>query len=121
MSKYLLRSVTTAGLVAVALAFALPVRGQGEKAEKPKKHQFTGMVESITADNVTVKNAKGETKSFKITEKTHYSTMEKKEAMMADIKTGEKVTVEYTEADGVATATKIRVPDSMKKKETKAE
>jgi Cu/Ag efflux protein CusF len=124
MSKYLLRSVTTASLVAVALAFALPVRGQdekAEKAEKPKKHQFTGMVESISADSVTIKNAKGETKAFKTGEKTRYSTMEKKEAMMSDIKTGDKVTVEYTETDGVNNAVKIRAPDSMKKKETKAE
>jgi Cu/Ag efflux protein CusF len=120
MRKYALRAVTAASLVIVALAFALPLRAadeKTEKAEKPKKHQFTGTVDSMTADTVTVKNAKGETKSFKVSDKTRYATMEKKEAMMSDIKTGEKVTVMYTEMDGVAAATKISPPESMKKKE----
>ena len=119
MSRHLLRTATAAGIVAVALAIAAPVRAADEApAPKPKSHQWTGNVESIDSKAGTVIVKKDtESKTFKTTEKTRYSTVDKKEAAVSDIKVGEKVTVRYTEEGGVLTAIKIGVPASVAKKE----
>ncbi|HUJ11810.1 MAG TPA: DUF5666 domain-containing protein [Verrucomicrobiae bacterium] len=121
MRKHCFRVVTLLGVIAVALACAAPVRAEesAAKPEKAKKHTFTGMIESVdaTAGTVVVKGSKNqETKTFKVGEKTKYSTAEKKEAALADLKTGEKVTVAYTEEDGTLMAHKIAPPQSHKKK-----
>jgi hypothetical protein len=124
MSKQWLRAVTTLSIAAIALAFAAPVRGQ-EAAAKPEKmapKHFTGVIQSADATaGVVVKNNKDVTKTFKVGDKTKYSTADKKEAALADLKVGEKVTVAYTEEAGVLTAHKIGVPESAKKKEKNAE
>jgi Cu/Ag efflux protein CusF len=107
-------------VAAVVTAFAAPARAADEdaaKAEKPKKHQFTGVIESASGDTVVVKKDK-ESKSFKVGEKTKCRTADKEEATLADLKAGEKVTVNYTEEDGALIAHKIGPPASMKKKET---
>jgi Cu/Ag efflux protein CusF len=107
------------GIAALAFSVAAPVRAAEEAAApKPKKHQFTGMVESIdaTAGTAIVKKDT-ESKTFKIGEKTKYSTAEKKEAAVTDIKVGGKVTVWYTEEGGALIAHKIGVPASVAKKE----
>jgi Cu/Ag efflux protein CusF len=119
MSKYWLRAVTTLGIIAVAMAFAAPVRGEeaAAKPEKPKRHQFTGVIESVDAAAGTVIVKKDqESKTFKVGEKTKYSTADKKDAALADLKTGEKLTVVYTEEGGTLMAHKIAPPQSHKKK-----
>jgi Cu/Ag efflux protein CusF len=121
MSKHWLRAVTALSFAAVALAFAAPVRGQepAAKPEKPKRHVFTGLIQSVDATAGTViVNKDKESKTFKVGEKTKYSTTDKKDAALADLKVGEKVTVAYTEEGGVLMAHKIAPPES-KKKEAK--
>ena len=123
MSKHWFRAVTTLGIVAVALAFAAPARGEEPAAAKPEKaapKHFTGVIQSADATaGVVVKNNKDVSKTFKVSDKTKYSTADKKEAALADLKVGEKVTVAYTEDAGVLTAHKIGLPESAKKKEAK--
>ena len=128
MSRHLLRTTMALGIAALALSFAAPVRAADEaapaptKAEKPRPRQFTGIVESIDAKAGSVivkKDTKSE--SFKIGEKTKYSTLDKKEAAVTDIKVGDKVTVWYTEDAGVMTAVKIAPPKSAVKKEKEKE
>ena len=125
MSKHWFRAVTTLGIVAVALAFAAPVRGEepaATKPEKPKRHVFTGMIASVdaTAGSVVVKKDQ-DSKTFKVGEKTKYSTVDKKDAALADLKVGEKVTVAYTEDGAVLMAHKIAPPESKKKDKKDAE
>ena len=117
MSRHLLRATMALSIAAVALAFTAPVRAQdAAKPEKPKKQQFTGLVESIDAKAGTVIVKKDTTsKTFKIGEKTKYATADKKEAAVTDIKVGDKVKVAFTEENGVATAHKIGPPDTAKK------
>jgi Cu/Ag efflux protein CusF len=121
MSKHLLRAAMALGIAAVA--FTASVRAQdtnqpAAKPAKPARQQFTGTIESIDAKAETVIVKKGTTsKTFKIGEKTKYSTADKKEAAITDIKVGDKVKVAYTEENGVATAHKIGPPDAPKKAE----
>ena len=122
MSKYLTHAVTASALIAVALAFALPVRAQeGTAPPKPKRHQFTGTIESVqTNANTVVVKQKEESKTFKVTGQTKYSTADKKEAALSDLKVGDKVTVIYTEGEGGALiAHKIAPPAEKKPKEKK--
>ena len=120
MNKHLLRGAMAVGIAAIALSFAAPVRAADDTTPppKPKAHQWTGIVESIDskAETAIVKKDT-ESKTFKLTEKTRYSTVDKKDATASDIKVGDKVTVRYTETDGVATALRIGVPASVAKKE----
>jgi len=126
------------GIAALALSFTGLVHAQGmatntnmmatnapaptmAPATKPKRHQYTGDITAINAmgGTVIVKKEGAESKTFKIGEKTKYATADKKDAALTDIKVGDKVTVSYTEEDGVLTAHKIGVPASEKKKESK--
>jgi Cu/Ag efflux protein CusF len=122
MSKHWLRAVTALSIAAVALAFAAPVRGEeAAKPEKPKKHQWTGTIESIDASAGTVTLKKGEeSKAFKVGDKTKYSTADKKEAALGDLKMGDKVTVWYTEDAGGMMAARIAPPEPPKKSDTGA-
>jgi hypothetical protein len=106
MSKHLLRAAMTLGIVALALSFTGLVQAQGTSTNapaptaapastKPKRQQWTGLVESIdaTAGSVVVKKG-SESKTFKISDKTRYGTADKpKGAALTDIKVGDKVTV----------------------------
>ena len=118
MSKRLLRTAMALGIAALALSFTGLVQAQGTSTSnapatapappaKPKRLQYTGDVSSIDAKAGTLIVKKGEeSKTFKISDKTHYSTAEKPKgaAAVTDVKVGDKVTVHYTEADGVLTA-----------------
>jgi Cu/Ag efflux protein CusF len=118
MSKHLLRAAMALSIAAVAFAFTVPVRAEdgATPPPKPKRQQFTGLIESIDAKAGTVIVKKDTaSKTFKIGEKTKYATADKKEATVADIKVGDKVKVAYTEEGGVATAHKIGPPDTAKK------
>ena len=127
MSRHLLRAAMVMGIAALALSFAGPVTAQGTstttnapapKPEKPKRQVFTGLIESIDAKAGVVIVKKGtESKTFKLGDKTKYSTTDKKDATLADIKLGDKVKIAYTEENGVATAHRIGPPDVPKKTE----
>ncbi len=129
MSRHLLRAATVMGIAALALSFAGPVKAQGTstttnapapapKPEKAKRQAFTGLIESIDAKAGAVIVKKGtESKTFKVSDKTKYSTTEKKDATLADIKVGDKVKVGYTDENGVLTAHRIGPPDVPKKTE----
>jgi Cu/Ag efflux protein CusF len=111
-------------IAALAFSFTGPVRAADSNAPttatapKPRPRHFTGLVESIdsTAGTAIVKKDT-ESKTFKIGEKTKYSTLDKKDATVADIKVGDKVTVAFTEDAGVLTAVKIGPTDTAKRKE----
>jgi hypothetical protein len=123
MSKHLLRTAMVLGITALALSFTGLVQAQGTSTNapppppKPKRHQFTGLITTIDskAGTVIVKKEGAESKTFKIGEKTRYATLDKKDAAVTDIKVGDKVTVWYTEEDGVLTAHRIAPPASAKK------
>jgi Cu/Ag efflux protein CusF len=123
MRKYLIRAVTASSLIAVALAFTLPVQAQ-EKTEskpaKPKLQQFAGTIDLIDskAGTITV-TQKDKSETFKINEKTKYSTLDKKEAALTDFKAGDKVTVAFTSEPGQMIAHKISVSAEKKAKEKK--
>jgi Cu/Ag efflux protein CusF len=124
MRRHLLRTAMALGIAALAFSFTVPVRAQDAtttpppKPEKAKRQAFTGLIESVDAKAGTVIVKKGtESKTFKLGDKTKYSTADKKEAALADIKVGDKVKVGYTEENGVATAHRIGPPDVPKKTE----
>jgi hypothetical protein len=130
MSKHL-RTAMALGIAALALSFTGLVHAQGmatnapaptmAPAPKPQRHQFTGDVTSIDAKAGTLIVKKGtESKTFKIGEKTKYSTVEKPKgtAAVTDVKVGDKITVHYTEEGGVLIAHSIGVPQSVKDKES---
>lgn len=130
MSKHLLRTAMAVGIAALALSVAAPVRAQGTSTStnapaatpRPKRQQYTGMVESIdTKAGTAIVKKNTDSKTFKIGDKTKYSTVDKKDATVADIKVGDKVTVWYTDEGGVLTAAKIGVPASVAKKEKESE
>src|ERR1700733_6483807 len=118
MNKRLLRAATALGIAALALSFTETVRAQAAAtstnapapapattpapAPKPKRQQYTGLVVSIDAagGNVVIKKSDTDSKTFKIGEKTRYSTADKpKGAALTDIKVGDKVTVHYVDED----------------------
>ncbi len=120
MSKRLMRTAMALGIAALALSFTGLVQAQGTSTAtnapapapapapaKPQRHQYTGDVTSIDAKAGTLIVKKGaESKTFKIGEKTKYTTEAKPKgsAAAADIKVGDKVTVHYADVDGVLTA-----------------
>ena len=115
MKKFLLAAAATA----VALAVVLPVRAEDEKkAEKPKKHEYTGEITKIEGTAVTVKK-KDEEKTFTAGEKLKVVVPGKEAGELSDLKVGDKVTVSFTEADGKNVASKIVHADAKPKKEKK--
>ena len=119
MSKYVVRSVLVATAAVLALAFSLPARGEEtEKAPKPSKHQYTGLIESVdtAAKTVTIKKKEGDVKSFACAEKCKFNMNDKESAELSDFKAGEKVVAFYTEEDGKNMLHKLMPPKS--KKET---
>jgi|SRR5579862_3464862 len=127
MNRNLLRTAMALGIATLAFSFAASVRAEDTSTPptttapapvKPKRHQWTGLVESIDAKagSVIIKKD-AESKTFKIGEKTRYATIDKpKDAAVTDIKIGDKVTVVYVEDNGVNMAHRIGPPDSAKKK-----
>ena len=134
MSKHLLRTALALGVAALALSFTGLVQAADTStpsnaaapapapapAPKPKRQQYTGTVTAIDAKAGSLIVKKGEeSKTFKIGEKTKYSTVEKPKgaAAVTDIKVGDKITVHYVDEDGVLVAHSIGVPQSVKNKE----
>ena len=113
MSKHLLRSAVVVTLAAVALAFTTGARAEDKaeaKAEKPKMHQYTGVIESIDAQagTLTVKK-KDESKSFNLCPKCKYAVPAKDGATAADFKTGDKVQIAYLEDGGKNVCKKLGI------------
>ena len=83
------------------------------RREKPEKPEWPKEVKS---GSVIVKKGT-ESKTFKVGDKTKYSTTDKKDAALADIKVGDKVKVGYTDENGVLAAHRVGPPDVPKKTE----
>ena len=122
MSKFVLRSVMAVGVAAVIAAFAQPVHAEGEKAEKPKKRNFTGEVVSVDAakSTITLKNKKNEEKTFTCSDKCKISVGEKETAALSDLKVGDKITASYTDEGGKLICTKMSPPKAPEKKDKEA-
>ena len=105
-----------------ATAPAIPAAAPAEKKEAAgtaaKKIQVTGTVAAVDAkaNTVTVKGLKGDI-TVAINETTKIMA-DKYKKTLADVKTGNKVTVKYVEAEGKKVATKISIlPDVSVKKD----
>jgi Cu/Ag efflux protein CusF len=116
----MIRAVTAASLIAVALVFAVPAHAQEAmkqaKPTKPKPRQFTGEITEMANMSVTLKNKDGETKMFTLTDKSKVTTVAKKAAELSDLKVGDKVMVRYVEEDGKNVVQRIAPPGPYKKK-----
>jgi Cu/Ag efflux protein CusF len=120
MSRSVARSVFIAAVAALALAFSQPARGEEtEKAPKPSKHQYTGLIESVDASarTVTIKKKEGDVKTFTCAEKCKLSMKNKEGAELSDFKVGEKVVAFYTEEGGKNMLHKLMPPKSKKSME----
>ena len=121
MSRYVARSVFIAIAAVLVLAFDLPARGEeAEKAPKPAKHQYTGVIESMdaAAKTVTIKKKEGDVKSFACAEKCKFNMNDKESAELSDFKAGEKVTAFYTEESGKNMLHKLTTPKAKKDKQS---
>lgn len=87
---------------------AVPVEKK-EAAPAAKKIQVTGEVAAVDAkaNTVTVKGQKGDV-TVSVNDKTKILA-DKDNKTLADVKTGNKVTVKYVEAEGKKVATKISI------------
>jgi len=120
MSRYVARSVFVAAAAVLALMFSLPARGEEtEKAPKPSKHQYTGLIESVdlAAKTVTIRKKEGDSKTFTCAQKCKLSAKDKAAAELSDFPIGEKVTAVYTEEDGKNLLHKMTPPKSKKESE----
>src|SRR5574340_1066488 len=90
-------------------------------AKKAAKKQVTGEVTAVDAkaNTLTVKGKKGDV-MVSTDDKTTVMAGKDKKAL-ADVKAGDKVTVNYTEADGKNVANKIAIKAAPAKKEEKKE
>src|SRR2546425_664898 len=109
MVKHLLRTASVVSLVAVALALALPARAADKpEKEKAKRHQLTGVIESVDSKASMLKVKKGsETVELSCAANCKYSTKDKEMATIDDLKAGDKVMVIYGEEGGKNVAHKV--------------
>jgi Cu/Ag efflux protein CusF len=112
-------------LLACAVAFVAPARGEEEaaepKAKKPVPRQYTGFIESIdaAAKTLTVKHSKkDETTTFTLTEDCKFMTAEKEDATIDNFKVGDKVLCKYRDVDGKLMCHRVLHPKAKEKKET---
>jgi Cu/Ag efflux protein CusF len=127
MKRTLVRAITAASLIAVALAFAIPAGAEEAKKEakpaKPMKHEYTGDIKSIDVakKTLTVLKKEGDEKTFVVAEKAKIILKGKEAAELSDLKVGDKVTLSYTEEGGALHAHRIVHGDVMKKEKKAAE
>jgi Cu/Ag efflux protein CusF len=95
-----------------------PKTEEKKDAKKAKKATVTGEVIALDAkaNTLTVKGPKKGDVALTANDKTMI-TAGKDKKTLADIKTGEKVAVEYTETDGKNSATKIDIKAASAKKD----
>jgi hypothetical protein len=111
MKKTVIQAVLAASIVAMAVVSAIPARADDAPAA-PKVKKFTCYVvlADSKANTLSVRKVTETTKvakTFTVDAKTTYSTPDKKTITLADLKPGDKVTVSYTEANKVLTATAV--------------
>lgn len=108
MRKYLL----SAAVAALALALVVPAHAQEVKAKKgmAKTHEFTGTIEKIDGNSVTLKKG-DESKTVVCDDKTKISTADKMDsATVTDLKVGDKVLAKYVEEGDKNIAKSITPP-----------
>lgn len=115
MRQSLQRGIAVLGILAVALAVALPAQakeGAEKKAAAAKDHQFTGVVTALdtAAGTLSVKNKKDIAKDF---------TCDK--AVLGDVKVNDKVVVKFVEKDGKNVAQKVTLAGEAQPKKEKKE
>ncbi len=95
-----------------------PKAEEKKDAKKAKKATVTGEVIAIDAkaNTLTVKGPKKGDVALTVNDKTKIMAGKDKKTL-ADIKAGDKVAVEYTEADNKNTANKIDIKDASAKKD----
>ena len=118
MRKHLVRMIATLSVVAVALTFAGVVRAQeaAPKAKAPKTHSANGEITALDAKagTLSIKKHDETVETFMIAKDCKVSTADKKDATVADLKVGDKVTVAYTGEAGAMVAQKIGPPRTPK-------
>ncbi len=75
----------------------------------------TGTIQSVTADTVTVKTAKGKTVEIKLDARTEF-TKGKAQAKQADLKAGDRVVVHAMEMNHALTAHLVQLQTAAAKK-----
>ena len=94
-------------------------KAEPAKAKKPAVPSISGEVVSVDAasNTIAIKSKKGEEKKLEVNKDTKI-TKEKNSITLQDIKAGEKVRAEYSEAEGkmMAKSIKVRVPKAPKAK-----
>jgi Cu/Ag efflux protein CusF len=121
MREHPVRTITMLSVVAVALTFAGVVcateNATKSDTSKAKRHDLTGEITAVDATAGTLSVKKGdETVSLTIGKNCKVVTADKKDATVADLKVGDKVTVVYVEEDGAKVAKKIGPPRAPKNK-----
>ncbi len=109
MIKAVIRSAFVIALAGAILCLAQTARAEEKKAEKPKPHESTGVIESVDAKagTVTIKHKK-ESVTFTAAADIKFGHKGEKVAMtIADLKVGDRVTVHYTEEGDKKIAHKV--------------
>ena len=112
MKKFLFCSLLATAVALSGSVFAAKDKPAGAAAEgeaKVKVQLCTGEITAVdaAASSLTVKNAKDESKTFKVAADCKIAAGENKDAKLADLKVGDKVIVRYEEAGGAMVAKKI--------------
>jgi Cu/Ag efflux protein CusF len=105
--------------IAIAVSLMLVLAFAAVSFARTKTHSITGIVTAVDteAKTVSLKTRKGEV-VLSFTEKTSVKEGKEKKSL-ADVKTGDKVTARYTEADGKKTAQSIAIKTAAMKHEMK--
>lgn len=117
------KSIVAVVAAAVALtmsSFAADPKPEAKPAG-PKNHEYTGDVKAVDTvkHSLTVSKKEGDEKTFILAEKCKIVAKEKEAAELGDLKTGDHVTVRFTEEGGKNLANKIAPPDKKKPTEKK--
>lgn len=91
-------------------------KAEMKKAEKPKMPSVEGEVVSVdaAANTIVVKDKKGTESKIEVNKDTTIKK-DKKDMMLQDIKSGEKVKVKYSESEGKMMAKSIKMITGMEK------
>lgn len=108
-------------VLSIMFVFALTTVTFAAEKKAGKGMHVAGEVTNVDAkaNTITVKGKKGDV-TVSVDDKTAIMAGKEKKTM-ADVKVGDKVKVEYTEADGKSVAHKVHLMKAEKKMEKKAE
>jgi hypothetical protein len=84
------------------------------EAHEGHEHKVMGTIELMAKERLEVKDTTGKTVSLVLNEETVYLRGEKP-TTPSDLEVGERVVVEFREAEGVQTAVKVRVGEASAK------